>query len=425
MHIPSRAFVILGLVVVFSAGLAANFFLAHRQSEPLAVPPANQTQTSTEAPVPIGSTQTLDIKLPPYDLTKLFAATTTRCKQDAAACFKNRLNEITRSSGPEAALEVLASLQQAHLIQTTIDDHQLAHAIGRRTAERFGVSGASFLLCPTSFNYGCQHGFFEYALGRANSTKEVINQICGAFETNSSYSAKFKFYCYHGVGHGVLMAQAYDLDGAIRVCDSLDSETATDGCWQGVFMENVNAGMRGEARTGVFSKTDALAPCDKVGVEYRHECFINHAGWLMQFFRNDVREAATACLAAPAGSLEPCLQSIGLMATNPVWQSALAGTNTGMSVEETAWSICLKFPASHRDQCVIGSVDNLLNFDELKVTRSASFCLLVDQGLQALCYREIGINLANETTNALVIRNLCGALAPSARDSCLAGARIQ
>ena len=46
-------------------------------------------------------------------------------------------------------------------------------------------------------------------------------------------------------------------------------------------MENVNAGMSGRALPGVFKRSDPLAPCDKVGDQYKHECYINHAGWLM------------------------------------------------------------------------------------------------------------------------------------------------
>ena len=101
----------------------------------------------------------------------------------------------------------------------------------------------AFYLCSTGFNYGCQHGFFEYVLARSESPKAAAGLVCES--TDESRGEKFKFYCYHGVGRGIMMAQAYDLQAALDVCDTLPSVMSQDGCWQGVFMENVNAGMDG------------------------------------------------------------------------------------------------------------------------------------------------------------------------------------
>jgi len=370
------------------------------------------------------------ITLPKADIGKLYDNITQTCFSSDDHCYNEGLKTITAEFGPVAALDVLSTLEENHLIQATTDDHQLAHAIGRKTAERFGIHGQGFLLCPTTFNYGCQHGFFEYALGKANSTKEVINQICGAFETNPNYSAKFKFYCYHGVGHGVMMAEAYDLASSIAVCDSLDSMIAIEGCWQGVFMENVNAGMRGEARDGVFSKLEPLAPCSNLEQKYRHECFINHAGWLMQIFSNSVRDASSACMKAPSGSIDSCMQSIGLMVTNPVWQAVLAnppagGLSPGESSESIAWQLCLEFPSAYQEQCLLGAVDNILNFDELKVTRAGSFCALVQANWRDSCYRRIGSNLRAQVTDQGKAHDGCSTFAPHERDLCLMGAGIQ
>jgi hypothetical protein len=350
----------------------------------------------------------------------LYEQTLKQCPDAASACLEKAANDITARSGPEAALTVLAHFQETGTLPASVDDHQFAHEVGRQTAKTFGISAKSFLSCPTNFNYGCQHGFFEYVLGRTNSTKDASALICGEVENDPSYSNKFKFYCYHGLGHGVMMAAAYDLPAAIAVCDSLGSGTAREGCWQGVFMENVNAGMRGEAREGVFSEKDPLAPCNRVGERYHYQCYINHAGWLMTFFGNDVGKAAHACALAPDEAATSCLQSIGLMVTNPSWQKTLAGQVQKDEIS-AAWSLCEKFPKGYIEQCMIGGVDNILNFDESRTQRAEKFCGSAPQTLAAHCYRQVGVNLKNQTASTELVKQKCQELAQGARE-CLRGA---
>ncbi|MDB5160866.1 MAG: exported protein of unknown function, partial [Candidatus Saccharibacteria bacterium] len=270
--------------------------------------------------------------------------------QQLAACTKDPCvwkisSDLTAKFGPTVALDALAIYQQKYPSRMTGDSHEWAHVVGRQTAVTFGISGQSFLKCPTMFNYGCMHGFFEEALGHAKSTKDAVDQICGKLETNQSYSEKFKFYCYHGVGHGIMQSTNYDLGAALTICDSISTPMGQDGCWQGVFMENINAEARGEAQAGVFSTTDPLAPCDKVADKYQHECYINHAAHLVQTF-NSVSLASSACLKASSAQVTACLESIGLMATNPVWQEPLDGKKSG-DVLVRARDICKQFPNGH------------------------------------------------------------------------------
>lgn len=358
-----------------------------------------------------------------YLFDVVYNNTLSQCKE-SEECFVKALDQITLKHGPEASLKVLAKLQEDKHLSGAVDDHHLAHEIGRKTAEGFGVNGEAFLLCPTIFNYGCQHGFFEAALGKLESSASAAQAICQTIEANGSYSAKFKAYCYHGLGHGVMMSQANDLLRALAVCDSLETDQARGGCWQGVFMENVNAKLRGEAREAVFSSADPLEPCSRLEEKYRHECFINHAGWLMNLFSDDLEKAALACLKAPANYIASCLQSIGLMVSNPSWQPALLGQNDRKSFEADAWELCLRFPNGFRDQCVIGAVDNILNFDELEVERSQRFCQTADIDFRNLCYQRIGMSLRLQAMSLEVVVNKCQGFGDDYQRECLRGAGL-
>ena len=220
-----------------------------------------------------------------------------------------------------------------------------------------------------------------------------------------------------------MMAQAYDVQESLNTCNTLPNFPAQEGCWQGVFMENVNAGMSGRARKGVFSRTDPLAPCDKLQKKYKYQCFINHSGWLMLVGKNRVEAAAGYCLHVKGKERTACMQSIGLMVTNPVWQAQLSRNAGQKSQSAVAWELCSRFPAAGRSDCVVAGVDNLANFDQLKADRQKAFCAEVTGALKNECYERIGVNLLNRTKDEPTLRSSCAALGPNA-GLCLRGAGI-
>lgn len=366
--------------------------------------------------------QTKNIKDLPkeYNLESIYKDLRFNCQATDSNCISDTLKKVTSSFGPQVGVKLLQRLQKEGKVEKQVDDHQLAHQIGRQTAATFGIDAKAFLLCPMAdYNGGCQHGFFEHVLGRTKTAKEAAESICESL--GSEFSAKDKFYCYHGVGHGVMMAKAYDLNASLETCNSLSKSIGQEGCWQGVFMENVNGALIGKVRDGIFSNTDPLAPCNSLEEKYQPECFINHAGWLMHYFNNDVSKATRACLNAEKS--EACLQSVGLMVTNPSWQSNLLSDQSD-DLELNAWRICQKFPISALGQCIIGAVDNLANFNQLDISKSKKFCSLVDKEYQISCFQIIGRNLRNQAVDFQKITPICNELEGDFSKECLKGAGI-
>ena len=366
-----------------------------------------------------------DFTPPPIvDFEAVYREIETDCETEDFDCFEGFFRRQVISNGPEIAVELVNRLREDGTVSAVVDEHQLAHRIGRQTAESYGVNEQAFLLCPMeSLNGGCQHGFFEFVLGRTESTSEAADLICQSLQ--EGYSSKFQFYCYHGVGHGVMMAAAYDLTRALDTCDTFGTYMAQDGCWQGVFMENVNAGMGGYAREGVFSGIDPLEPCNVLDGKYQHECYINHAGYLMKFHDNDVRTASAACLKADDGDdVSSCLQSIGLMVTNPVWQVNFLEDFESLSFEDASWVICLMFPEGQLHECVLGAIDNIHNFDDKDLTRAVTFCNTVDKEYRTLCFERMGFNILNQTVNIEAAEAMCTELPDEFIDVCLFGAGI-
>lgn len=395
------------LVMVISVSFGSDFLL----------------QKSKGAKSDFAEENSLSLPVKSYKTSELYQELLVKCPDNSFSCFQDSSKDITKNYGPKASLEVLKMLQDNRLVDITIDDHQYAHIVGRDTAHLFGVNPPAFLSCPTTFNYGCQHGYFEASLVMVKPAKKAIDLICGALD--NQYSTKFKFYCYHGVGHGVMDAQAYDLKASLDLCDTLDDPMGQDGCWQGAFMENVNAGMRGEAKKDIFSQTDPLAPCNKVDEKYRQECFINHSGWLMIFFKNDIKKASASCLKAPGNYDVSCLNSLGLLTTNPSWQYSMTGNNDFNKNVRTALQLCDQFPKNGRISCFTGAVDNILNYDDMDLgKRAVPFCKTVQGWDGKDCYRQIGINIQRQVVDFEERKRLCETVESDYQTACEKGAGI-
>ena len=330
------------------------------------------------------------------------------------------LGDLIVRAGPDRVLETVVKAIEAGDIDSSTDTHDLAHEVGRQTARVFGIGGEGFLRCSILFNYGCQHGFFEQALASSPSATEAAFSICA--DLVGSEPTKTVFYCYHGVGHGVMMASAYDLDLALEVCDSLGDPMASDGCWQGVFMENVNSVMRGEAREGVFLDSDPLTPCNKVADRHKWECYINHAGRLITLFERSVRDASHACLGAAPPFILACIQSLGLMVSNQAWQLTLVGASSQGRNIETTFELCGQFPADYRRDCLIGAIDNIMNFEGVVLDRGLRFCHAVDEPDRAACYGRIGLAIAVQVIEPERRLALCREVDERYRGACVEAA---
>ncbi len=335
------------------------------------------------------------------------------CKNESYLCAEEILDAIVSINGPEKAIVVLQDIMASSLFEIKTDGHQLAHTIGRSASHHLGATGKSFLRCPADFNYGCQHGFFEKALAKHNEPAKAAESIC---ESLPSTPLKDRFYCYHGVGHGYMFYVSYNLTKALNLCDTLSTPTAQEGCWQGVFMENVNGKFSGESDALLgFKKDDPLAPCNTVDTKYRQQCYENHAGYLIDYFNYSLENATNACLNA-GDHTTFCIRSIGLMTTNPGWQKVLRGSFEGNFIE-TAVHICDRFPSEYIQECYWAAVANLANFDTLNLERSSEFCTAIN--MTSECFKWVGANVGNLVTDYDEYEKVCNIVPDEFKDDCL------
>ena len=329
----------------------------------------------------------------PYDLEELYQQIKVACPNATLPCLLGQFQSVTARHGPQAAIDLFTLMKTRGDIDPGVDGHHIVHHIGHETAMVFGPTAEALALCPTSYNYGCLHGFFQHALGMGEITEKAAAKMCDNLWRNPSFPRKTGQSCYHGLGHGIMMHADYDLPKALKMCDKLIWIPAQEACWQGVFMENVDAALEGREQKGHFTLDDPLAPCDRLDEKYQYQCFSNQSGWLMKFYQRDVSKAAQACLKAPTASVTPCLQAVGFLATSTAWQPVLLRSVERKTFLEDAWTICQRFPETSIGRCVVAALDNLMNAGTVDIEQAQAFCGIVGESYRAACLERIGGDL--------------------------------
>lgn len=329
-------------------------------------------------------------------------------------CTEAILAAVTEHSGSQQGILTLHDImtEKSRFFVPT-DAHELAHVVGRQTARHFGLTGDAFLGCGKDFYYGCQHGFFEIALARSATPTEAATGIC------EQVTESQRFFCYHGVGHGLMMAYAYKLPDVLSECDKLPTEGfRAQGCYQGTFMENVNSYLRGEARQGVFDPNNLLAPCNQQEQKYQWECYANHAGYLVTSLDQSLKDSAYECLKADKQQIPSCITSLGQFTTNPAWQQVVLKDQFDQSrFYENAVKLCSEFPPEYIGECHNAAVKNLLNYEQFD--EAHTFCSLIPATTQRdMCYLNIASYLSHSMFSSAQRNAVCAKLPENVQGAC-------
>lgn len=192
-----------------------------------------------------------------------------------------------------------------------VDCHQRVHKVGRFNYELQGSKAFTTINseCMSGYTHGVTEAFFqEHGTENLAANLELICQ--------GQQSGFYAHQCFHGVGHGLMAYNDYDLPAALQACDTLPPTGSTiESCYTGVFMENV-VGAIGvdEAKaaqnaqdfhTSSWLSSDPLFPCNAVEVKYKNACYVFQTSRMIQIPDFDYRKVASSC-----GSIEPEYQSV-------------------------------------------------------------------------------------------------------------------
>lgn len=269
-----------------------------------------------------------------------------------AAKNETRLRELLSQAGARAIMNDLLLDSGGG---SSIDCHQEAHLIGRLAYEQFGASvfGEGDASCHSGFYHGALEAFLAEK-GTANLAKNV-EDVCDAFPTLFG-----RFECLHGIGHGLMAYENYDLPQTLRTCDLLATDYDRSSCYGGIFMENIVAAQGFGAIPGHDTKwanNDPHFPCNAIdqSQSVQFQCYQMQTSWMLSLFAHDFDRVIPECLSAPANMISVCFKSFGRDAAGHTLRNP-----------QKIRAICEKVPqdkdADYYRQCVIGAINVIVDF---------------------------------------------------------------
>lgn len=293
---------------------------------------------------------------------------------------------------------------------STLDCHQQAHLIGRVSYELYGPS--VFKMGNSMCHSGYYHGSME-ALLKEEGTSDLaskVDNICKAFSTNFG-----QFECYHGIGHGILAYEDYDLPLALKTCKDLQDEFSRTSCFGGVFMENVMTSQgKGAtlAHTTPWASNDPHFPCNYFFGDFKvqNQCYQMQTSRMLIMFENDFNRVLEECLRAPDNMKKACFRSFGRDAAGQVLR------DPNRIIE-----LCQKVPQGfgYTEECVIGSLNVIIDFWGENLTNQASeYCSKLQTEFKPICYQTLADRLPGLFSDYSKQEEVCKTIEPQYQYLC-------
>lgn len=184
------------------------------------------------------------------------------------ASYQEELVRLAASDPTQAFIRFNETLEEDPLSYNNC--HGVAHQMGHAAYESFGFQGAmeaQNAICGG----GYIHGVIEARFGllQEHEIFAVLPELC---EVGSNT-------CYHGVGHGLMIATDLDIDASLEHCDVLPGVGARncyDGVWMHIFDLEESGARDVKDTTRLLNPEDieeAIAACARPDDRYKSSCY--------------------------------------------------------------------------------------------------------------------------------------------------------
>ncbi|TSC83302.1 MAG: hypothetical protein G01um101419_56 [Parcubacteria group bacterium Gr01-1014_19] len=280
---------------------------------------------------------------------------------------------------------------------SVVDCHQESHTVGRLAYQIYGA--VAFKDGNASCHSGYYHGAIEQLLKEKGTTNlsKVINEVCESFATQFGI-----FECLHGVGHGVLAFDDYDMPKAIKTCQLLKDAYSISSCYGGMFMENIvtaqGSGGSKDHETK-WASTDPHFPCNSIdqNFEVQYQCYQMQTSWMLSLFDYNFDRVQKECFKARADMIDVCFKSFGRDAAGHTLRNPFKIRD-----------LCAKVPdvQNYYYICVVGATNVIIDFwgDGLS-TQATELCRILPETGKRSCYTTLASRL-NDLFNTKERRQL-------------------
>lgn len=290
-----------------------------------------------------------------------------------------RLRAVVRRAGTRAALRELSRLGRVSP-PVARRAHRYVHEIGEMAHDTTGDVGAAFRSCDGSVDAGCYHGVLRAHLsGRVGIAPAEVRRFCRGAPINTSAREVLRFQCLHGLGHGLYVLFRGRLGPALRHCDALRAEGASDPCYGGAFMEWTSRSIRhpGHRHGATSTRVGNAERCAGIARRYRWQCHV-YTTRVRSARRPDVADALGSCDQREPPYAAACYQGVGANI------SVLAPARPRRMA-----ALCALGRPSYRLQCLRGAVLNLIGIDQT-ARRAMRLCRASPADLGDACVEVVG-----------------------------------
>jgi hypothetical protein len=173
-------------------------------------------------------------------------------------------HNLALRKGAKYAYEVL---RRAQLPDGT-DIHLVGHAVGDILYKQEGVNGIS--VCTHEFRNACSHSIVVGLF--TDKGEAALTDIAAACRKAPGGKGAYTM-CFHGLGHGILSVEGYDMPKTVSICQKTATEQygsqEASQCVGGAIMELLSGGAHDQdlwqrERVKYLSNQQPLLPCSAV-----------------------------------------------------------------------------------------------------------------------------------------------------------------
>ena len=317
------------------------------------------------------------------------------------ASFKDFSDFFADVAKEEGAVYAFELMREADL-PNGIDTHLLGHTIGDVLYEQKGVDGMRW--CTHDFRNACSHTIvigtmLQYGDGAMPEIRQACHLAPGG---KGAYTM-----CFHGLGHGVLAFNEYNMEKTIDMCNQFGTEEYNNReaveCFGGSIMEIIGGGGHDrenweERRKEYLNTANPFGLCESeiVPSEFRPMCFNYMTPYVFESFDANMGypgpeifdKTFALCESIPSSWTDErreCFAGLGKEFIGiAIGRNYAAGVEPNSSQLGIMYSWCKLADSTEGEQyCVLSTMNSLYWGGERPYETALNYCGLIDN-------REVG-----------------------------------
>jgi len=318
-----------------------------------------------------------------------------------------------------------------------LDQHLLGHTVGEILYQQEGIDGMS--LCTQDFRNACSHTMVIGALLEFGDG--VLPQIRDACHLAPGGTGAYTM-CFHGLGHGVLAYNLYDMEKTTAMCQEFGTSEYQNReaveCFGGAIMEIIGGGGHDRSyweirREEYLNPTDPFGFCERTDVpnEFRPICYTYMTPFAFEAVGANMAKPGSValektflfCEKVPSSEPEKrraCFEGLGKEFIGIATGRDLileGGPSEAQLSDMRDWCMLAR-PTDGKKYCIDAVVGSLYWGGEKPYEPVLKFCSIMGESYVQSCYQTITQNVSQYIVDTDYRKLYCAALPEEYQSDC-------